>query len=113
MTPNRMFPLTLRTTNLSQPYAQSTSTLNETMVWHTIFGHLPFQSLSLLHKHSMVKGLPIFKEQILPCEPCILGKHKRTSFPQSSNQAKQHLEIVHKTYVDQCKQSPWVEDFIF
>jgi hypothetical protein len=95
MTPNMMFPLTLRTANLIQPYAQSASTLNETMVWHTRFGHLPFQSLSLLHKNSMVKGLPIFKEQIPPCESCILGKHKRTSFPQSSNQAKQHLELVH------------------
>ena len=42
MTPNRMFPLTLKTANLSQPYAQSASTLNETMVWHTRFGHLPF-----------------------------------------------------------------------
>jgi hypothetical protein len=95
MTPNMMFTLTLRTANLIQPYAQSASTLNETMVWHTRFGHLPFQSLSLLHKNSMVKGLPIFKEQIPPCESCILGKHKRTSFPQSSNQAKQHLELVH------------------
>jgi transposase InsO family protein len=95
MTPNRMFPLTLRTANLSQPYAQNASTMNETMVWHTRFGHLPFQSLSLLQKNSMVKGLPIFKEQIPPCESCILGKHKRTSFPQSSNQAKQHLELVH------------------
>jgi hypothetical protein len=81
MTPNRMFPLTLRTANLIQPYAQSASTLNETMVWHTRFRHLPFQSLILLQKHSMVKGLPIFKEQIPPCESCILGKHKRTSFP--------------------------------
>jgi hypothetical protein len=95
MTPNRMFPLTLRTAYMSQPYAQSASTLNETMVWHTRFGHLPFQSLSLLQKHSMVKGLPIFKEQIPPCESCIPGKHTRTSFPQSSNQAKQHLELVH------------------
>jgi hypothetical protein len=42
MTQNRMFPLTLRTANLIQPYAQSASTLNETMVWHTRFGHLPF-----------------------------------------------------------------------
>jgi transposase InsO family protein len=43
----------------------------------------------------MVKGLPIFKEKNSPCESCILGKHKRTSFPQSSTQAKQHLEPVH------------------
>jgi hypothetical protein len=95
MTPNRMFPLTLRTANLSQPYAQNASTMNETMVWRTRFGHLPFQSLRLLQKNSMVKGLPIFKEQIPPCESCILGKHKRTSFPHSSNQAKQHLELLH------------------
>ena len=43
----------------------------------------------------MVKGLLAFKEKNPPCESCILGKHKRTSFPQSSNQDKQHLEIVH------------------
>jgi transposase InsO family protein len=95
MNRNRMFPLTLRTTNMIQPYAQSASTLNETMVWHTRFGRLPFKSLSLPQKHSMVKGLPIFKEQNSPCESCILGKHKRTSFPQSSNQDKQHLELFH------------------
>jgi hypothetical protein len=95
MTRNKMFPLTLRTANLIQPYAQSETTPNETMVCHTRFGHLPFQSLSLLHKHSMVKGLPIFIEQNSPCESCILGKHKRTSFPQSSTQSKQYLELVH------------------
>ena len=67
MTQNRMFPLTLRTANLIQTYAQSAST--------------PFQSQIILQKHSMVKGLPIFKEQNPPCESCILGKYKRTSFP--------------------------------
>jgi hypothetical protein len=81
MTPNRMFPLTLRTANLSQPYEHNASTLNETMVWHTRFGHLSFQILILLQKNSMVKGLPIFKVQIPPCESWIHGKHKRTSFP--------------------------------
>jgi hypothetical protein len=48
MTQNRMFPLTLRTGNLIQTYEQSASTPNETMVLHTRFGHLPFQSLGLL-----------------------------------------------------------------
>ena len=81
MTMNRMFPLTLRTANLIQSYAQSSSTPNETMVWHTRFGNLPFHNLSLLHKHSMVKCLPVFKEKNPPCDSYILGKHKRTSFP--------------------------------
>jgi 5'-3' exoribonuclease 2 len=43
----------------------------------------------------MVKGLHIFKNQNPPCESCILGKHKRISFPQSSTEAKQHLELFH------------------
>jgi hypothetical protein len=90
-----MFPLTLRNTNLTQSSAQNASTPNETMILHAIFGHLSFRILSLLQKHSMVKGLPIFKEKNLPCESCILGKHKRTRFPQSSTQDKQHLELVH------------------
>jgi hypothetical protein len=81
MTQNRMFPLTLRTANLIQSYARSASTPNETMVWHTRFGNLPFQILILIQKYSMVKSLPIFKEKNPACESCILGKHKRTSFP--------------------------------
>ena len=43
----------------------------------------------------MVKGLPIFTEKNPTCESCIPGKHKRTSFPQSSTQSKQHLDLVH------------------
>jgi hypothetical protein len=35
MTKNKMFPLTPRTANLIQSYAQSASTPNETMFWHT------------------------------------------------------------------------------
>jgi hypothetical protein len=81
MTQNRMFPVTLRTANLFQSYAQSASTPNEILVWHTSFGHLPFQSLIFLQKNSMAKGLPIFKEEKPPCESCIPRKHKRTSFP--------------------------------
>jgi hypothetical protein len=48
MTGNRMFPLALRIANLTQSYAQSASTPNETMILHEIFEYLPFKSLSLL-----------------------------------------------------------------
>jgi hypothetical protein len=37
-----MFPLTLRTADLIQCYAQSASTPNETLVWHEIFGDIHF-----------------------------------------------------------------------
>ena len=48
MTRNKMFPLTLGTANLTKSYAQSASTPNETMIWHEIFGHLPFKTLSVM-----------------------------------------------------------------
>jgi hypothetical protein len=59
MTKNGMFPLNLRTANLSQSYAQNISNTDETLLWHARFGHLPFKSLSLLQKHAIVKGLPV------------------------------------------------------
>jgi hypothetical protein len=43
----------------------------------------------------MVKDLLVFKEKNPQCESSLVGKHKRTSFSQSSTQAKQHLELVH------------------
>jgi hypothetical protein len=98
MTKNRMFPLNLRSVNLSHSHAQNVSSTNETLLWHARFGHLPFRSLSLLQKHSMVKGLPVLNEQDNPCEICILGKHKRDNFPTSSHREKEHLELVH-TYL--------------
>lgn len=48
MTRNRMFPPTLRTANMTQPYPQTARTLNEVVLWHARFGHIPFQSLSLM-----------------------------------------------------------------
>jgi hypothetical protein len=105
MTQNRMFPLTLRTANLIQPYAQSASTLNETMVWHTRFGHLPFQSLSLLQKHSMVKGLPIFKDKIPHVSLAYLENIRELVFHSHPIKPNNILNLFTLTYVDQCKQS--------
>jgi hypothetical protein len=47
----------------------------------------------------MVNRLHIFKEKNPPCKSYFLGNHKTTSFPQSSTQAKQHLELFH---IDLC-----------
>ena len=59
MTKNRMFPLILGNVNLSQSYAQNVSISDETWLWHIRYGNLPFISLSLLQKKSMVKGFPL------------------------------------------------------
>ena len=43
----------------------------------------------------MVKGLPVIHEQSNTCEDCIIGKHQKDSFPTSTSQAKEQLELVH------------------
>jgi hypothetical protein len=85
MTTNKMFPLDLRSVNLSHPFDQNVSNIYDTLLWHARFGHLPFKSLSLLQNHGMVKGIPILNENDSPYESCILGKHKRDKFPTSYN----------------------------
>ena len=57
MTENKIFPLSLRSANLPQFVAHIVSSLDETWLWHCIFGHLPFKNLNLLQKQSMVQGL--------------------------------------------------------
>jgi hypothetical protein len=95
MTKKKMFPLNLRSVNLSQPYAQNLSNTDETLLCHARFDHIPFKSLSLVQKHVMVNDLPILNEHDSPCESCIFGKHKRYNFPTSANREKEHLESVH------------------
>ena len=51
MIENRLFPLTLVSTNM---HALKAST-NDSWLWHQRYGHLHFQCLSLLHK---MRGLP-------------------------------------------------------
>ena len=95
MTKNGIFPLSLKSANLPQYVAHIVSSLDESWLWHCRFSHLPFKSLNLLHKQSMVKGLPVIHEQSSSCEDCIIGKHQRVNLPTSTSKAKEHLEIVH------------------
>ena len=79
-----MLPLILRNLNS-----------DETWLWHLRYGHLPFSSLSLLQKKSMVKGFPIINEHKNSCESCILAKHQMDNFPNDFYREKEQLELVH------------------
>ena len=85
ITKNRIFPLSHRSANLLQHVAHTVSSQDESWLWHYIFDHLPFKSLNLLHKQSMVKGLLVIHEQYSTHEDCVTGKHHRDSFPTSSS----------------------------
>ncbi|KAL4296042.1 hypothetical protein GQ457_12G032770 [Hibiscus cannabinus] len=65
-------------------------------LWHCRYGHLSFNSLNLLQRKRMVKGLPYFETSSRICEDCLVGKQQRLPFPRKSTwRASQSLELVH------------------
>jgi hypothetical protein len=105
MTKNRMFPLILRNVSLSQSYAQNVSSSDETWLWHLRYGHLPFSSLSLLQKKSMVKGFPIINEQKTLVRVVFWPNTKGIVFPMLPTEKKNTLNWCIHTFVVQCKLS--------
>ena len=61
------------------------------------FGHLGMKNLRKLATDQLVKGLDYdVTKDIRFCEPCVDGKHHRSSFPKSGGRrATKPLEIVH------------------
>ncbi|BBH09623.1 ADP glucose pyrophosphorylase large subunit 1 [Prunus dulcis] len=65
-------------------------------LWHLRYGHLSFNTLSLMGKQHMVRGLPTIQHQTQVCEACVLGKHQRNSFLTGYSWRASHpLELVH------------------
>ena len=71
MAKNMMFPLTI----LHDTPKCLNSILNDKdWLWHLRYGHLNFESLKLLSRNKMVKGLPHIQHPNEVCENCVLGK---------------------------------------
>ena len=68
-------------------------------LWHRRFGHLGYDNLARLP--SMVMGMNLNESDIKKaahpkvCEPCIMSKQHRLSFPSSSTKPTKPLELVH------------------
>jgi hypothetical protein len=105
MTKNRMFPSRLRSLTLSQSYAHNVSSSDETWLWCLRYGHLPFSSLNLSQKKSMVKGLPMINVQHNSCESCILVKHQGDRFLSSFTERKNILRWLIDKFSTLCKHS--------
>lgn len=69
---------------------------DETWLWHSRLGHINFQSMALMSRNSLVRGLPIFTQPKEVCTWCLLSKQTRRPFPsQTDFMAKKKLELVH------------------
>ena len=67
------------------------------VIWHQHFSHLGMKNLQKLATDQLVNGLDYdVTKDIKLCEPCMDGKHHRSSFPKSGGRrATKLLEIVH------------------
>ncbi|GAU28769.1 hypothetical protein TSUD_357540, partial [Trifolium subterraneum] len=69
-------------------------------LWHLMYGHLNFQSLSNLKSNEMVNGLPVIRVPKDMCRNCLVGKQSRKSFVDHiAMRAKNKLDVV---YTDVC-----------
>ena len=66
-------------------------------IWHRRFGHLGMKNLQKLATDQLINGLDYdVTKEIKFCEPCVDGKHHRSSFQKSDGrQATKLLKIVH------------------
>ena len=85
--------------HLHQLFAPSKALFSkeENTLWHSRFGHVPYDTLLQLFSKSMVTGLPhlqVPRHQV--CFSCALGKQHRASLPsKSTHPASLILELIH------------------
>jgi hypothetical protein len=79
-------------------------------LWHRRLGHEGYENLAKMAEEELVSGLRVsgkaFREKkTLVCEPCILGKQTRESFPKESvsEESTEPLQLVH---MDVCGPMP-------
>jgi transposase InsO family protein len=75
-------------------YIATNSSISE--LWHQKYGHLNYQSLSMLSKINMVDGLPWIRVSTNVCTRCMVGKQHRDKFERSRWRASKSLELVHR-----------------
>jgi hypothetical protein len=67
---------------------------NTLKTWHARFGHINYDNLHLLKKNG-VSGFPTIPRNLKQCDACILGKHRKQPFHDSTSRACRKLELIH------------------
>jgi microsomal dipeptidase-like Zn-dependent dipeptidase len=65
--------------------------INNIEVWHKQLGHCHLQYMHNMKKNDVVKGLPLFTDQLPNYQTCQFGKQNRKPFPRSTWRFAQKL----------------------
>jgi hypothetical protein len=84
------------------PHAQNVAYLSHhgegitssSLLWHASFGYTDYVILRLLRKNG-VSGLLSTPRKLNQCDVCILGKHRKQPFHDSTSKACRKLELIH------------------
>jgi len=74
-------------------------TLSFNLLCHARFGHINYDSLRMLKKNG-VSILTTIPRNLKQCEACILGKHSKQPFHDSTSRAHRRLELIHFDFCD-------------
>jgi hypothetical protein len=64
------------------------------LLWHAIFGHINYDNILLLRKNG-VSDFPTIPGKLKQCHACILGKHNKQPFHDSTSRACRKIEMIH------------------
>jgi hypothetical protein len=68
--------------------------MSSSLLWHARFSHINYEGLCLLRKNG-VSGLPTIPRKLKQCDACILGKHRKQPFHDSTSRSCRKLESIH------------------
>ena len=75
-------------------YISSSSSQEDSSVWHACLGHLPYSTMQKLNQ--FVRGVSSLSSTDAVCEACQQGKQHRDAFPNEAEfRAKKVLELIH------------------
>jgi hypothetical protein len=77
--------------------------------WHRRLGHLGYDTLAKLSRAGMPEGCSLTPASFVQarkaqvCEPCMIGKLRRTSHPLCPSQ---QVQVLHRVHIDLCELAP-------
>jgi hypothetical protein len=64
------------------------------LLWHARFVHINYDSLHLLTKND-VDDFPTIPRKLKQCDACILGKHRKQPFHDSTSRSYRKIKLIH------------------
>jgi hypothetical protein len=68
--------------------------MTSSLLWHVVFVHINYANLCLLRKNG-VFSFPTIPMKLKQCDACILGKHRKQPFNDSTSKSYRKLELIH------------------